>query len=188
MLSKHSGRQIVVLEYSMEGIIHYTLYSMTISCSLLFMFLTVCSNLFVVLYLAIKFFYAYLAQAELLVKRLVLLLFLPKSLDKLIRVVLSCFSFILLVCLSVSVLLTFSHTLDLFFVYEDLERISKILLSKNEHMQGFFLIEVVMVWMYVTVIEQGIHDLEEMFECFFMFYRSLFLFLAVLLPLYPPVL
>ena len=187
MLSKHTW-QIVPLKHSLEGFIDHTLYFAIISCSILFMFLTICSNLFIVLHLAVKFYYAYLAEVEFLVKRLLLILPKIKSLNTAIRIFSFYFCFILLVCLSVSVLLTVSHTLDLFFVYKDLNRILKILLAKNEHIHSFFLIEMMMVWAFIIVIERGVHDLEEIFEHFFIFYRSLFLFLAMVLPFYPPVL
>ena len=187
MLSKHTW-QIVPLKHSLEGFIDHTFYLAIISCSTLFMFLTICSNLFIVFHLAVKFYYAYLAEVEFLVKRLLLILPKIKSLNTVIRIFSSYFCFILLVCLSVSVLLTVSHTLDLFFVYKDLDRILKILLAKNEPIHRFFLIEMMMVWAFVIVIERGVHDLEEIFEHFFIFYRSLFLFLAMILPFYPPVL
>lgn len=187
MLSKHTW-QIVPLKHSLEGFIDHTLYLGIISCSILFMFLTICSNLFIVFHLAVKFYYAYLAEVEFLVKRLLLILPKIKSLNTLVRIFSSYFCFILLVCLSVSVLLTVSHTLDLFFVYKDLDRILKILLAKNEYMNSFFLIEMMMVWAFIILIERGVHDLEEIFEHFFIFYRSLFLFLAMILPFYPPVL
>ena len=187
MLSKHTW-QIVPLKHSLEGFIDHTLYLGIISCSILFMFLTICSNLFIVFHLAVKFYYAYLAEVEFLVKRLLLILPKIKSLNIVIRIFSFYFCFILLVCLSVSVLLTVSHTLDLFFVYKDLDRILKILLAKNEPIHSFSLIEMMMVWAFIIVIKRGVHDLEEIFEHFFIFYRSLFLFLAMVLPFYPPVL
>ena len=187
MLSKHTW-QIVPLKHSLEGFIDHTLYLGIISCSILFMFLTICSNLFIVFHLAVKFYYAYLAEVEFLVKRLLLILPKIKSLNIVIRIFSFYFCFILLVCLSVSVLLTVSHTLDLFFVYKDLDRILKILLAKNEPIHSFSLIEMMMVWAFIIVIKRGVHDLEEIFEHFFIFYRSLFLFLAMILPFYPPVL
>lgn len=197
MLSRHTW-QIVTLENSMEGILNYFFYYATVLQATIFILLTIFSNLFVVFYIVVKFYYACLTEAELLVKRLLiilprrksllLLLILPKrkNLDKLIRIILFCFNFILLISLSVVVLLTFSHTTDLLVVYLDLQRIVKNILS--EEMFRILLIYLAMFFMFLAIVEHEIHDLDGLFEFFFHYYLKSFLLLAVLLPVYPPVL
>lgn len=197
MLSRHTW-QIVTLENSMEGILNFIFYYTIVLQATIFILLTIFSNLFVVFYIVVKFYYACLTEAELLVKRLLiilprsksllLLLILPKrkNLDKLIRIILFCFNFILLISLSVVVLLTFSHTTDLLVVYLDLQRIVKNILS--EEMFRILLMYLAMFFMFLVIVENEIHDLDGLFEFFFHYYIRSFLLLAVLLPVYPPVL
>ena len=186
--SSHLSSNFQVLDYTIEGFFNYILYYTAVDIFALFLLITMYLNVYIVVDLTLKFFYAYLAQAELLVKTLLLILPKNKSFDKLIRILFWCFSFILLSSLSTLVLLVILHTADLFFVYENLLRILRTVFSSDYMSRLYLMLTMFCLYLELIVLNPEVHDIEDALEVFLRFYILLFIKLALLLPLYPPML